>query len=77
MSDELARLRAIITESYQQETHQPGHMGHVDDPETAARLIRHMFGTSSGVDKHVLRDALLGHKNDPKWAMSVLDHLSQ
>lgn len=72
MTEDIKKYRVLMEQAY---THE--HMiTEAHDPAQVAELVRHVFGASA-VDKHTLRDALLGHKNDPAWAMEVLTHLSK
>lgn len=73
MSEDIKKYRAILESSYQAESAPEGHIN-LDDPAHAAELVHHMF-KDSNVDKHTLRDVLMGHKNDPQWALQTLQHL--
>lgn len=81
MSEDIRKYKTILESAYSNmNIEAAGSAGgahiHLHDPAQVARLVRHVFGKSR-INKHILRNALLGHKNDPEWAMEVLDHLSQ
>jgi len=73
MSEDIKKYKQLVESSFMTETHDAAHMD-ADDPAHAAELVHHMFSGSS-VDKHTLRDVLMGHKNDPTWALETLRHL--
>lgn len=72
MSEDIKKFKQLVESSFTTETHD-AHMD-ADDPAHAAQLVHHMF-KGSAVDKHVLKDVLMGHKNDPAWALQTLQHL--
>ncbi len=72
MSEDIKKYKQLVESSFMTETHDA--QMHADDPAHAADLLHHMFSGSS-VDKHTLKDVLMGHKNDPAWALETLRHL--
>jgi hypothetical protein len=72
MSEDIKKYKQLVESSFTSEA-QDAHMD-ADDPAHAAELVHHMFSGSS-VDKHTLKDVLMGHKNDPAWALETLRHL--
>lgn len=73
MTEDIKRYKTILESAYTSNSL----LNETHDPAKAAELVRHVFGNTKGIDKHTLKAALLGHKNDPEWAMEVLDHLSR
>jgi len=71
MSEDIKKYKQLVESSFTAEAHDAHDL---DDPAQAAELVHHMFSASS-VDKHTLRDVLMGHKNDPVWALQTLQHL--
>ena len=72
MSEDIKKYKQLVESSFTSEAHDTH--ADLDDPAHAAELVHHMFHGSS-VDKHTLRDVLMGHKNDPAWALQTLQHL--
>lgn len=72
MSEDIKKYKQLLESSYQMDMSEQAHDVH--DPAQAAELLHHMFG-AGGVDKHTLKDVLMGHKNDAKWALETLNHL--
>lgn len=72
MSEDIKKYKQLVESSFTAETHDAH--ADLDDPAHAAELVHHMF-KDSAVDKHTLRDVLMGHKNDPAWALQTLQHL--
>jgi hypothetical protein len=72
MSEDIKKYKQLVESSFTTQAHD-SHVD-VDDPAHAAELVHHMFSGSS-VDTHTLRDVLMGHKNDPVWALETLQHL--
>lgn len=68
MSEDIKKYRMLVESSFTeaQDTN-------LEDPHEVAQLLAHMF--QSGVDKHTLKDVLMGHKSDPHWALETLNHL--
>ena len=71
MSNDIKKYRQLVESSFTAET-MDAHTD-MENPQEVAKLLAHMF--QSGVDKHTLKDVLLGHKNDPHWALETLNHL--
>ena len=72
MAQDIKKYQSILESAYTSKTV----LNETHDPARVAQLVRHVFGNAK-IDKHTLKAALLGHKNDPSWAMEVLDHLSR
>jgi hypothetical protein len=72
MSEDIKRYKKLVESSMMEAP-----ATHPMDPAEAAEMIVHMFGHSSDVDKHTLKDVIHGHHNDPNWAAQVVDHLAQ
>jgi hypothetical protein len=70
MAQDIKQYRTILENAYNEDADHHD----LNDPATVAELVKHVF--SSGVDKETLKHALLGHKNDPQWALNVLNHLN-
>jgi len=71
MSDDIKKYKQLVESSFQTETMHTG--SDLENPQEVAQLLSHMF--QSGVDKQTLKDVLMGHKNDPHWALETLNHL--